>query len=373
MRVVGTGAVSPGAAGGGPATVERNGPAGAAGPSPVAAPGTAGQSVVLLSGGLGGAHLAPALARVLGPGRLTVVVNVGDDLEWHGLRVCPDIDTVLYALSGRLDRDRGWGRIDETFAARAALQDLGEPAWFGVGDRDLATHLVRTKLLRAGRSLTEVTADLAVRLRAGEPAVVPAAEVPCPTRLELVDGRTTGFQEWYVGLQATAPVRAVEAGRGPASRAALGALARAAAVVLGPSNPVSSIGAILALDGMADAVARAGTVVAVSPTVGTAPPLGAVAHHALARRQLLAASGDEDTAAGVARHYARRFPGLVGTFVLDAGDGSQAAAVARTGARPRLAPVLHPDGLAAAVARVVAEDVRPVRTGRTSPASAART
>lgn len=315
-----------------------------------------GDRTVLLTGGLGGAHLAPALARALGPDRLTVVVNVGDDLDWHGLRVCPDLDTVLYALSGRLDRERGWGLTGETFTVRSVLEAMGEPAWFGVGDRDLATHLVRTKLLRAGRTLTGATAELAGRLGVADPVVVPAADGPCPTRIELADGSWTGFQEWYVGMGAEAPVREVAVGRGPAAPAALEAVARAGTVVLGPSNPVTSIGTILALDGMAEAVARAGRVVAVSPVVGAEAPTSSVAHHTRARRHLLAAGGDEDSAAGVARYYARLHPGLVDTFVVDDGDGDQARVAADLGIDPVVAPVLDPDGLAAAVAVLVIGD-----------------
>ncbi len=328
------------------------------------APPVTGGRTVLLTGGLGGAHLAPALARALGPGRLTVVVNVGDDLDWHGLRVCPDLDTVLYSLSGRLDAERGWGVVDETFVVRSALQALGEPAWFGVGDRDLATHLVRTELLRAGHTLTEVVAALAGRAWVSDPLVVPAADIPCPTHIELADGRRTGFQEWYVGMGAAVPVRAAEPASGPAAGAALAAVAAADAVVLGPSNPVTSIGTILALDGMAEAVARAGLVVAVSPSVGGVPPTGAVAHHARARRELLAASGDEDSAAGVAGHYARCFPGLVDTFVLDAADASLAAEVAATGMRPVLARVLDPRGLARTVAAACSENCPTARPRR---------
>ncbi len=311
-----------------------------------------GGGTVLLTGGLGGSHLVPALAKVLGPGRLTAVVNVGDDLDWHGLRVCPDLDTVLYALSGRLDRERGWGLAGETFHGREALEALGEPGWFGVGDRDLATHLVRTDLLRSGASLTEVTGELARRLGVAGVAVLPASDLPSPTLLALADGRVTGFEEWYVGARAVPSVHEVIVARGPAAPAALAALSRADAVVLGPSNPVTSIGTILALDGVVGALERVRRVVAVAPTTAATPPPGPVEHHARARRQVLAATGDEDSAAGVAAHYARRFPGLIGSFVLDEGDADERA-VASIGLRPVTAPLLDPDGLAAVVADLV--------------------
>jgi LPPG:FO 2-phospho-L-lactate transferase len=320
--------------------------------SRVAGPVTGG-GTVLLTGGLGGAHLAPALADALGPGRLTVVVNVGDDLDWHGLRVCPDLDTVLYAASGRLDRARGWGLVGETFQARAALERLGEDGWFGVGDRDLATHLLRTERLRAGALLTEVTAELARHLGVRDLTVLPASDVPCPTTLELASGRRVGFQQWYVGAGAVPPIRRVVVARGPAAPAVLAALARADAVVLGPSNPVTSIGAILGLGGVVEALSGAETVVAVSPTVVASPPPPAVEHHARARRGVLAASGDADTPAGVAASYARRYPGLVGSFVLDEADAADAAGVAEVGLRPVIAPLLEPPGLAAVVADLV--------------------
>lgn len=309
-----------------------------------------GGRTVLLTGGLGGAHLAPALARALGPGNLTVVANVGDDLDWHGLRICPDVDTVLYALGGQLDRERGWGIAGDTFTVRAALAGLGGPSAFGVGDRDLATHLVRAELLRTGRTLTEATAEVARRLGVDGPAVLPASDEPCPTRLELADGRWVGFQEWYVGAGAEPPVRSLAPGSGPAAPAVLAALARADAVVLGPSNPVSSIGTVLALDGLAEAVARVPTVVAVSPVVLASPPPGPVAHHALARRRLLAVTGDEDTPAGVARHYARRHPGLVDAYLVDERDGGEVPGVVRAGLCPEPARLLDPGALAGALA-----------------------
>jgi LPPG:FO 2-phospho-L-lactate transferase len=310
--------------------------------------------VVLLTGGLGGARLAAALARALAPRDLTVVVNVGDDLDWHGLRVCPDLDTVLYSLADQLDRERGWGRAGDTFTVADTLGTLGEPAWFGIGDRDLALHLVRADRLRAGQSLTEVTGDLARRLGVVRPAVLPASDGPCPTVVVLEDGRAVGFQEWYVGMRAEPPVRDVAFGAGAAAPAALDALDGAAAVVLGPSSPVASIGTILSLDGMAEAVAAVPRRVAVSPTVGTHEPLsGSVAHHALARRQLLAARGGVDTPSGVAAHYVRHHPGLVDLYLIDERDRDQVTEIERAGLRLRFAPLLDAEGLAETLARLV--------------------
>jgi LPPG:FO 2-phospho-L-lactate transferase len=130
--------------------------------------------VVLLTGGLGGARLAPSLRDALGPGRLTVVANVGDDLTWHGLRVCPDLDSVTYSLAGLWDSERGWGLEDETFRVRDALAGLQEPTWFNVGDRDLALHLLRTEQLRTGRSLAQTTQELSRRFGVVDVEVIPA-------------------------------------------------------------------------------------------------------------------------------------------------------------------------------------------------------
>ena len=165
--------------------------------------------VVLLTGGLGGARLAPSLRDALGPGRLTVVANVGDDLTWHGLRVCPDLDSVTYSLAGLWDSERGWGLEDETFRVRDALAGLQEPTWFNVGDRDLALHLLRTERLRAGRSLAQTTQELSRRLGVVDVEVIPASDEPSETRVLLEDGRLLHFQEWYVGERAKPELREV--------------------------------------------------------------------------------------------------------------------------------------------------------------------
>ena len=302
---------------------------------------------MLLTGGLGGAHLAPTLAEVLGEQNLAVVVNVGDDLDWHGLRVCPDLDTVLYALGGHLDRERGWGRVGDTFTTTDALASLREAVWFSVGDRDLATHLVRSQLLATGRSLTEVTAELAARLGAGEVTVLPASDQPCATRLELRDGDRVDFQQWYVRDRAEPAVSAVLPGRGSAAPSVLAALNAAGAVVIGPSNPLTSIGTILALNGMPEAVAKVPVRLALSPVVvRAAEPSAAVAHHTRARRLLLASLGEVDSPAGVAAYYARRHPGLVTTFLLDYRDQVEAAEVAHHGLRPVPTDLLDPKELA---------------------------
>jgi LPPG:FO 2-phospho-L-lactate transferase len=311
--------------------------------------------VVLLTGGLGGARLAPRLRDVLGPGRLTVIANVGDDLDWLGLRVCPDADSVMYALAGRWDEARGWGRRDETFGVRDALGALGERQWFNVGDRDLATHLRRSALLRAGRTLTEATTAVAHALGIHDVTVLPAADEPAETRIVTADGRRLHFQEWYVREGAAPRVRSVELAAVPAGLAALASLAVADAVVLGPSNPVASLGAILALDGIRDAVARVPRRIAVSPVVAAVPPDDGVArHHARARERLLAAEGCRHTPAAIARRYA----GLVDCFLLDRADTSEIRTLGRDGLRTVADDLLEPTGLARALASELAQAPR---------------
>lgn len=316
--------------------------------------------VVLLSGGLGGARLAPALARRLGPGRLTVVVNVGDDVDWHGLRVCPDLDSVLYALAGCFDHERGWGIAGDTCQVASALADLGRPSWFQVGDLDLATHLRRTALLREGRTLTEVAVALADALGVDAVTVLPAADEPNPTHLALADGRRMGFQDWYVAEEARPRLEAVELAAGRGAPRALAALASADAVVIGPSNPVTSIGAMLALAGMRPAVAAVPTRVAVSPVVEGVPlSTDAVDHRARARRRVLATAGARDTPDGVARLYGD----LVHTFVLDARDAASLKGLRRHGVDAVSADLLDDHALADALVDLLTPPL-----GRRAPA-----
>jgi len=311
--------------------------------------GRAARRFVLLAGGLGGARLAPALARVLGPGRLTVVANVGDDLEWMGLRICPDIDSITYALAGLWDRRRGWGRRNDTFRVREGLSALDDGIWFGVGDRDLALHLTRTRLLRSGRTLTQATRDLVDRLGIRGVDVVPASDASARTRFCLRDGRVLGFQEWYVREHARPPVLETLLARAPASASALRALGAADVVVLGPSNPITSLATILALRGMRAAVRTVPRRLAVSPVVlGRSSSSLAIAHHARARRRVLEAEGSRDRPEAIARRYA----GLVETFVLDHRDEAKADEVRRAGLEPVLAELLDGRSLARRIVEV---------------------
>lgn len=226
--------------------------------------------VVGLGGGIGASRLWCALAGAVD---LTVVVNTGDNLWYHGLRVCPDIDTVLYALSGRQDLDRGWGVTGETWRCMDALRDLGEDVWFNLGDLDLATHLRRTGLLRSGLGLAEVTLGQAAALGV-EVRVPPATEAELTTRIETADGHDLHYEEFLVRHGAAVPVSSVRYAGASVARPAPGvaeAVAAADVVILGPSNPVASIGPILAVPGLGDAIRLAANVVAVTPIVGGVP------------------------------------------------------------------------------------------------------
>jgi LPPG:FO 2-phospho-L-lactate transferase len=269
--------------------------------------------VVELAGGVGGAKLAHGLAAHLGP-ELSVVVNTGDDLERHGLVVWPDHDTVLYTLAGLDDRERGWGLRDETWAVMDQLERLGEETWFRLGDRDIATHLLRTEQLRAGRRPTEVALDLQRRFGIG-PRILPMSDEPVRTVVETDVGRLE-FQEYFVRLRQTPTVRAVaflglEAARPTGEVEA--AIRAADLVVVAPSNPIVSIGPILAVPGLRDLLLerRAAGV----PIVGVSPIVAGRALKGPADR-MLASLGHPVSAAGVAAIYRD----LVTGFVIDAVD-----------------------------------------------------
>jgi LPPG:FO 2-phospho-L-lactate transferase len=264
--------------------------------------------VAVLSGGVGGARLLAGLADVLSSKELTAIVNTGDDFEHWGLSISPDIDTVVYTLAGLAHEERGWGLSDETFHALAAMRRLGGDDWFQLGDRDLAMHLERTRLLRAGESLTQVTKRLLGAL--GVLArVLPMADEPVRTLIETDDG-TLPFQEWFVRRRAAPTVRRVRFdGAKRTTQAVLAALDEAELVVIGPSNPYVSIDPILSLDGVVDALGRA-RVVAVSPIVGgraVKGPLGGM---------IESLAGRPASAAAVAAHYGELLDG----FVVERGD-----------------------------------------------------
>ncbi|WBB56576.1 2-phospho-L-lactate transferase [Verrucosispora sp. WMMD573] len=267
--------------------------------------------IVVLTGGIGGARFllgARAYAREVGA-EVTAVVNVGDDLRLHGLRICPDLDSVLYTLGGGADPQRGWGRVDESWTVKDELAAYGaEPSWFGLGDRDIATHLVRTTMLDAGYPLHQVTEALAARWRPGV-RLLPATDDRLETHAVVdIDGgqRAIHFQEWWVRHRAQIPThRFVFVGAESAKPAAgvTEAIADADVLLVAPSNPVVSIAPILAVPGLREAVAGASApVVGVSPIIGDAPVRG------MADR-CLAVVGVECSAGGVGGMYGSRATG----------------------------------------------------------------
>ena len=281
--------------------------------------------VTVLAGGVGAARLLSGLVQVVEPARVTVVVNTGDDTELHGLCISPDLDTITYTLAGVANPETGWGLAGETWAAMEALSRFGDGAWFRLGDRDLGTHLHRTGRLRAGASLTEVTGEIArgfgLALR-----LLPMSDDPVRTRVVLADGREVEFQEYFVRLRHAVPVSAVRFEGVEVARPAPGvveALEGAEAVLVAPSNPVVSIGPILALPPVAALLsARRSSVVAVSPIVAGVALKGPA-------DRLLAELGEEATSLGVARRLAP----YVGTLVVDEADAGLAEAIDELGVR----------------------------------------
>ncbi len=305
--------------------------------------------VTALAGGTGAAKLLRGLVRVVDPGEVTVIGNTGDDTEVWGLHVSPDLDTVTYALGGRLDVTRGWGLADETFHCLDAMATFGADTWFNLGDRDLATHLVRTRALRAGRTLSDVTAELARRL--GVTArILPMSDDPVRTRIETTD-RWLDFQEYFVREKAQPPVRAVAYAGAERARPAPGvvdAIRDADLVVVCPSNPVTSVGPILAVPGITEALRASRHVIGVSPIIGGAPVSGPAG-------PLMRARGLDVSAAGVAAAYA---PWLR-TLVVDARDREAEAAVAARGVRAVVTDTLMTDrATEIALARVIVEGER---------------
>ena len=293
--------------------------------------------VVALAGGVGGAKLAHGLAAILAPGELTVVVNTGDDEEFHGLLVCPDHDTVLYTLAGLADRERGWGLAGETWAAAAMLERLGEPAWFRLGDGDLAVHVHRTRRLRAGERLTAIQRDIQRALGVSTP-ILPMADEPVRTRVRTPDG-WLAFQEYFVRLHQAPEVLEVAFAGIDAARPApevAAALETAEAIVLCPSNPFVSVGPILAVPGMRTlldaARARGVRVAAVSPLVGGRALRGPA-------DRMAASLGGEASATGIARLYA----GLIDALLVDDVDAAEAPAIARLGIEPVVGPTVMGD------------------------------
>jgi LPPG:FO 2-phospho-L-lactate transferase len=283
--------------------------------------------IVVLAGGIGGARFLRGLISALsgtpghvdGPAELTVIGNTGDDITLFGLRVCPDLDTVMYTLGGGINEHNGWGRAEETFTVRQELAEYGhEPQWFTLGDRDFATHIARTAMLGQGVPLSEVTRRLCERWNPGV-RLLPMSDDPVETHVDVEDSgarRTLHFQEWWVRHGAGLPareIRLVGAEEAKPAPGVLEAIAAADVVLLPPSNPVVSVGTILSIPGIHEAVA-ARTVVGVSPIIGGAPVRGMA-------DACLHAIGVETSARAVAEHYG---PELLDGWLVDTADSAVA-------------------------------------------------
>lgn len=272
-------------------------------------------TVALLAGGTGGTKLAHGFS-MLPDVELAVIANVGDDVVMHGHLVCPDIDALLYTLSGLVDTDQGWGVRNDTHTAHAMFERLGAPTWFNIGDADLATHAHRAELLAGGASLTDAVAGMATALGIGA-RILPATDEPHRTMIE-TDGGPIEFQDYFVRLRQEPEVRGVSfEGEARATDAVIAAIDGAELIVIGPSNPIVSIGPILALPGIEEALQAAD-----APVVAVSPIIAGKALKGPADR-MLASLGHESTALGVARLY----DGLVRRFVIDEADAALAGEI----------------------------------------------
>jgi LPPG:FO 2-phospho-L-lactate transferase len=318
--------------------------------SPLNVPASFPQRLTVLSGGVGGARFLQGVLQLLRRrgehSEVTVVANTADDLWMHGLKVCPDLDTVMYTLGDGIDTERGWGRREETWHAKEELAAYGvEPTWFGLGDRDLATHLVRTQMLEAGYPLSAVTAALCRRWQPGV-ELLPMTDDRVETHV-VIDDPDSGerhavhFQEYWVRHRAAVPAHGVvpiglaEAEPGPG---VLEAITDADLVLVPPSNPVVSVGTILGVPGIADALRSTP-----APVVGVSGIIGADHVHGMAR-QLLEVIGVEVSAAGVAEHYgARSAGGVLDGWLVDTVDEPLLDRIAATGLRTRAVPLWMTD------------------------------
>ncbi|AZK94343.1 MULTISPECIES: 2-phospho-L-lactate transferase [Streptomyces] len=296
--------------------------------------------IVVLAGGIGGARFLRGLKQAAPEADITVIGNTGDDIHLFGLKVCPDLDTVMYTLGGGINEEQGWGRTDESFRVKEELAAYGVgPGWFGLGDRDFATHIVRTQMLAAGYPLSAVTEALCTRWNPGV-RLLPMSDDRVETHVAVeTDGerKVIHFQEYWVKLRASVPAEAVVpvgAEQAKPAPGVLEAIAAADVVLFPPSNPVVSIGTILAVPGIREAIAEAGVpVVGLSPVVGGAPVRGMA-------DKVLAAVGVESTAAAVAAHYGS---GLLDGWLVDTVDEGAVAAVEAAGIRCRAVPLMMTD------------------------------
>ncbi|MFJ7592621.1 2-phospho-L-lactate transferase [Streptomyces sp. NPDC097617] len=298
--------------------------------------------IVVLAGGIGGARFLSGLKSAVPDADITVIGNTGDDIHLFGLKVCPDLDTVMYTLGGGINEDQGWGRADESFTVKEELAAYGVgPTWFGLGDRDFATHIVRTQMLGAGYPLSAVTEALCDRWQPGV-RLLPMSDDRVETHVAITEAgtgerRVIHFQEYWVRLraavdaEAVVPVGAEQAKPAPG---VLEAIAAADVIIFPPSNPVVSVGTILAVPGIREAVASAAApVVGLSPIVGGAPVRGMA-------DKVLAAVGVESTASAVALHYGT---GLLDGWLVDTSDAAAVAEVEAAGITCRAVPLMMTD------------------------------
>jgi LPPG:FO 2-phospho-L-lactate transferase len=284
--------------------------------------------ICVLSGGTGGAKFIDGLQQIMPAEEITVIVNTGDDLLWWGLYVSPDIDSITYSLSGMLSRERGWGVKGDTFLCLQAMAHLGEPTWFHTGDRDLAMHVLRSRLLAEGKTLSETTAIICDKLGV-KAHVLPMSDSRVETRVDTPIGELS-FQEYFVRRWYQDPVNSVRfAGASDAEPApgVLDAIGAADAVIVAPSNPITSIGPILAVPGIREAlVSRSGKIAAISPIIGNAAVAGPAGI-------LMAAQGLPCSVSGVAQAY----EDFLDILICDTRDSRAAEALRATGLRVQCA------------------------------------
>jgi LPPG:FO 2-phospho-L-lactate transferase len=293
--------------------------------------------IAVLTGGVGGARFLRGVVDAVDPAEVTAIVNVGDDLEVLGLAVSPDLDSVLYALAGVADEDRGWGRADETWNALETVEALGGEAWFRLGDRDLGVHLVRTQARQAAQPLSAVTARLAAALGV-ESTLLPASDEPVRTWLDTPNG-SFSFQEWFVARRHRDPVDRVRFEGAASARPAPGVLEavhEAELILIAPSNPFVSIGPILAVERIRSVLERRRV-----PCVAVSPLIAGRAVKGPAAEMLQRLQGGT-----TASHVAQCYPGLIDVLVVDEADSADADAVSALGVRPIVARTLMRDATA---------------------------
>jgi len=318
--------------------------------------------VVVLAGGVGAARFLRGLVTVVPPEDITVVVNVGDDIELYGLRICPDLDTITYSLTGLVHPEQQWGRADERFTVRDELLRLGDEPWFTLGDRDLALHLHRSAMLRGGAPLSAVTADVARRhglaLR-----LLPVTDDGLTTRIHTTDGRDLHFQEWWVGERAVPDVARVEfrgAEEALPAPDVVEAILDADAVIVAPSNPVVSVAPITAVPAVAAALATTPARV-----VGISPIIGGKVVRGMAHRLLPAVGCGVDAAAVGTWYGARATGGLLDGWIVDEADRAALPMLRALGlTATATSTLLDEPAVAAQVARTALDVARTDADGR---------